>query len=161
MIRLTMVIPVQQQKPRIIGFPPVFISFTIFVFRPIAAIANTMKNLLSSFIGEKTEELTPKDKAIVVIIEARIKYKINIGKICFRLTVFPESDVCFSFRVWTNARTSVIGMIASVRVSLTVTAVSKVAEPKFHMLSHVDAAAVTEEVSFTAVPAKIPNASPV
>lgn len=28
------------------------------------------------------------------------------------------------------------------------------------MLSHVDAAAVTEEVSFTAVPAKIPNASP-
>ena len=28
------------------------------------------------------------------------------------------------------------------------------------MLSHVDAAAVTDDVSFTAVPAKIPNASP-
>ena len=28
------------------------------------------------------------------------------------------------------------------------------------MLSQVDAVAVTEEVSFTAVPAKIPNASP-
>jgi len=28
------------------------------------------------------------------------------------------------------------------------------------MLSHVEAAAVTDDVSFTAVPAKIPNASP-
>ena len=38
---------------------------------------------------------------------------------------------------------------------------SKVAEPRLYILSQVDAAAVTEEVSFTAVPAKIPNDSPV
>ena len=51
--------------------------------------------------------------------------------------------------------------MASVLVSLTVTAVSNVALPKFHILSHVEAAAVTEDVSLTAVPAKIPKASPV
>lgn len=51
-------------------------------------------------------------------------------------------------------------MIARVRVSLTVTALSRVAEPRFHMPSQVEAAAVTEEVSLIAVPAKIPKASP-
>ena len=50
--------------------------------------------------------------------------------------------------------------MANVLVSLTVTALSRVCVPRFHMLSHVAAAAVTEDVSFTAVPAKIPNASP-
>lgn len=53
-----------------------------------------------------------------------------------------------------------MGMMASVRVSFTVTALSSVCEPSPHMLSHVDAAAVTDEVSFTAVPAKMPKASP-
>ena len=51
-------------------------------------------------------------------------------------------------------------MIAIVRVNFTVTALSRVSEPRFHIASHVEAAAVTEEVSFTAVPAKIPNPSP-
>ena len=51
-------------------------------------------------------------------------------------------------------------MMASVRVNLTVTALSRVAEPNPYMESQVDAAAVTEEVSLTAVPAKIPKASP-
>ena len=37
-----------------------------------------------------------------------------------------------------------IGMMARVRVNLTVTAVSSVADPKPHMLSQVEAAAVTE-----------------
>ena len=53
-----------------------------------------------------------------------------------------------------------MGMMARVRVSLTVTALSKVAVPRSHMLSQVEAQAVTEEVSFTAVPANIPKASP-
>ena len=53
-----------------------------------------------------------------------------------------------------------MGMMAKVRVSFTVTALSNVAVPSPHMLSQVAAAAVTEEVSFTAVPAKIPKASP-
>jgi len=63
-------------------------------------------------------------------------------------------------RVRMKASTSVIGMIASVRVNFTVTALSKVADPSPYKESHVDAAAVTDEVSLTAVPAKIPNASP-
>ena len=52
----------------------------------------------------------------------------------------------------------VIGIMASVLVSFTVTATSNVSEPRAHILSHVDAAAVTDEVSFTAVPAKRPKA---
>ncbi len=51
-------------------------------------------------------------------------------------------------------------MMASVRVSLIATALSSVWLPRFHMLSQVEAAAVTEEVSLTAVPAKMPKASP-
>ena len=51
-------------------------------------------------------------------------------------------------------------MIARVLVSLTVTAVSKVSVPRLNMLSQVEAQAVTDEVSLTAVPEKIPNASP-
>ena len=49
----------------------------------------------------------------------------------------------------------VMGMMARVRVSLTVTALSKVAEPRLCMESQVAAQAVTEEVSLTAVPAKM------
>src|SRR5574344_1017990 len=80
------------------------------------------------------------------------------GKICFNGIFFP--DVFFSFRVLMKAKTKVIGIIARVLVNFTVTALSNVCDPKFHMLSHVEAAAVTEDVSFTAVPAEIPKASP-
>lgn len=38
---------IQQQKPRNIGFAPLFTSLTMLVFIPIAAIAITMRNLLS------------------------------------------------------------------------------------------------------------------
>ena len=79
------------------------------------------------------------------------------GKIFFKLTFCPE---VLSLRPLYKARTSVIGIIASVLVSFTVTALSSVAVPSPHMLSQVDAAAVTDDVSFTAVPAKMPNASP-
>jgi len=50
--------------------------------------------------------------------------------------------------------------MASVLVSFTVTALFSVSLPRFHILSQVDAAAVTDEVSLIAVPAKIPKASP-
>ena len=56
--------------------------------------------------------------------------------------------------------TSVIGIIASVRVSFTVTAVFSVSLPRFHILSQVEAAAVTEEVSLIAVPANNPKELP-
>ena len=152
--------PTQQQNPRIIGFPPVFINLIIFVFRPIAAIARTIKNLLNSLTGLKIAISAPAETAIVVITDARIKYRINIGKIDFNLILFPFACVD-SFRVRINAKMSVIGIMARVRVNFTVTAVSKVAEPRFHILSQVEAAAVTDEVSFTAVPENIPKAVPV
>ena len=79
------------------------------------------------------------------------------GKIFFNDTLFLLSE---TFRVCINAKINVIGIIANVRVSFTVTALSNVAFPRFHILSQVAAAAVTEDVSFTAVPANIPKASP-
>ena len=49
-------------------------------------------------------------------------------------------------------------MIASVLVCLTVTALSKEAQCRWYIESHVEAAAVTEDVSLIAVPAKHPKA---
>ena len=63
----------------------------------------------------------------------------------FPKEAFPESTI-------------VIGIIAKVLVSFTVTALSKVSCPKEQILSQVEATAVTDDVSFTAVPAKIPKA---
>ena len=60
----------------------------------------------------------------------------------------------FSFLILTKARTRVIGIIASVLVSFTIVAESSTVEPVPCIESHVEAAAVTDEVSFTAVPAK-------
>ena len=155
--RLTIVIPIQQLAPIIIGFPPVLISLMISVFNPIAAIAITIKNLLSSLNGVKKLVDTPQPTAIVVISDAPIKYRIKNGKILFNSTFFPSFP---DFFVRKNANTNVMGIIASVLVNFTVTALSKVNDPRPHILSHVEAAAVTEDVSFIAVPAKIPNASP-
>lgn len=73
MERLAIVIPIQQQKPSASGLPPVLISLMIFVFRPTALMARTMKNLLSVFSGVNTSADTPAEVAIVVITEARTK----------------------------------------------------------------------------------------
>ena len=156
-IKLTKVIPVQQLAPIKIGFPPVFTSFTKSVFKPMAAIAITIKNLLRFLNGAKKLVGTPYPTAIVVITEAPMKYKIKKGKILFKFTFFPAFS---DFLVRINASTKVIGIMARVRVNFTVTALSKVSVPRPHILSQVAAAAVTEEVSLIAVPAKIPNASP-
>lgn len=83
-----------------------------------------------------------------------------MGKARFRLNFsacFPSFALFFACM---NDKPSVIGMMASVLVSFTVTALFSVSLPRFHILSQVDAAAVTDEVSLIAVPAKIPNASP-
>ena len=119
-----------------------------------------MKNLDNSFSGANTSALTPRLMHIVVIIAAMIKYRINIGNARFRLkfpVAFPSFAADFA-RI--KDRTSVIGMIARVRVSFTVTAVFSVSLPRFHILSQVEAAAVTEDVSLIAVPANIPKAFP-
>ena len=73
--RLIKVIPHQQLKPKRIGLPPFFTSFTISVFSPIAAIARIMKNLLNSFTGSKKAVLTPRLTETVVMSDA-IKKKI-------------------------------------------------------------------------------------
>ena len=73
MIRLTPVMPTQQQKPMNSGLPPVLISFTMLLLRPMAAMARTMKNLLSVFTGAKKEAGTPKLPATVVIRDAAMK----------------------------------------------------------------------------------------
>jgi len=71
--RLVTIMATQQQKPKTIGFPPVFTSFIIFVFKPIAAMARMIKNLLSSLNGINTDEGTPKPVAIVVTTDANTK----------------------------------------------------------------------------------------
>lgn len=65
--------PTQQHAPSAMGFPPVLMSFTISVFMPIALIASTMKNLLSSFTGANTEASTPRLTATVVMMDAPMK----------------------------------------------------------------------------------------
>ncbi len=70
--RLVREIPIQQQRPMKIGFPPDLTSFTISVLRPIAAIAITIKNLLTCFISEKNPRITV--AAVPAMIPAEIMY---------------------------------------------------------------------------------------
>ena len=106
--------------------------------------------------GVKVLSGTPAAVHIVVIIDARMKKRMKNGKTDLIETLLPVP----SFFVLINARTSVMGMMARVLVSFTVTALSSVSVPSPHMLSHVEAHAVTDDVSLTAVPANIPKASP-
>ena len=87
-------IPHQQQKPSNNGFPPVLISLMIFVFNPIAVIAQMIKNLLNSFIGLNTEADTPKFVATVVITEAPRKKRMKNGNTFENLKV---ESFAFSF----------------------------------------------------------------
>lgn len=59
----------------------------------------------------------------------------------------------FALLVRINASTRVIGIIAKVLVSFTVVALASTAPFVLYILSQAEAAAVTEEVSLTAVPA--------
>ena len=49
--RLTTVMLAQQQAPKSSGFPPLFTSLMRLLFKPMAAIAMIIKNLLSSLSG--------------------------------------------------------------------------------------------------------------
>ena len=89
-----------------------------------------------------------------------MKYRMNIGNARFRLNLPADLPSFAADFARISESTSVIGMIARVRVSLTVTAVLSVSLPRFHILSQVEAAAVTDEVSLIAVPAKTPKAFP-
>ena len=115
---------------------PVLINLTMFVLRPIAHIAATIKNLLTVFNGAKKSGETPAATAAVVTTDAAIKYKINIGKTDFSRTFSPSA---FALRAAAKAKISVIGMMASVRVSLTITALSNVSLPNPYRESQTEA----------------------
>ena len=117
---LTHAIATQQQNPMKIGLPPVLTSFTILVFMPIAAIAITIKNLDSVLSGVNTPAGTPTVVHTVVMMDASTKYRINIGNARLSEKASPPW-LCSVLALWVrhSASTSVIGMIASVRVSLT------------------------------------------
>ena len=122
--KLTIVIPTQQQAPNISGLPPVLINLTTLLFKPTAIIAKTIKNFDNSLMGLKSDAETPKWTQIVVKMAAQTKYKINIGKARLRLKrLFSSPADCFVFIM---AKTKVIGMMAKVRVNLTVTVLSRV-----------------------------------
>ncbi len=71
--RLVPVMPSQQQAPMRMGFPLDFTSLMMLVFKPMAAMATTIRNLINSFTGEKKLEKTPRLTAMVVMTEAAIK----------------------------------------------------------------------------------------
>ena len=71
--------PVQQQKPRTRGLPPVLMSFTMSVLSPMAAMAMMMKNLLSSLSGENTVMSAPAETDRVVIRDAPTKNRMKKG----------------------------------------------------------------------------------
>ena len=176
MARLTKIILTQQVAPSNRGLPPVLISLTILVFRPIAPMAITIKNLLTFFIRAKNPvtilalppviiplAITRSNK--LVMIEQSIKYRINLGNMAKKLIFLSPwtPDFLVSYR----DRQKVIGIIARVLVNFTIVAESSTADPVLWMLSHDEAAAVTDEVSFMAVPANMakplldrPNISP-
>ena len=119
----------------------------------MAAMAMTMKNLLAFF--RKLTAAAGMGRT-VVMMEASRNSSTNQGKIFLMSTWAPP---CFpSRRVLTRASTSVMGIMAKVRVIFTMAAVSRVLAPGC-IPSQAAAAAVTEEVSFTAVPAKRPKPS--
>ena len=125
--RLILIIPHQQQNPSKIGLPPILISFTMFVFSPTALIARTIKNLLSVLNGVKKPDGKPRCTQTVVMTDAKTKYRMKKGNTFFMGIAFP---LCFAFLVCHRESTNVIGIIARVRVSFTVTALSKVCEPR-------------------------------
>ena len=146
----------QQQAPRAMGLPPLFTSLTMSVLRPMALMAMTMRNLESILSGAVMVAGSAKT---VVTTLARIKRPTKVGKARRRLKVFaPSPPALRSARICQMASTSVMGMMASVRVSLTMVAASSVLAPGC-MPSQAAAAAVTEDVSLTAVPANRPKPS--
>ena len=110
------------------------------VLSPIAAIAMVIRNFPKLTIGL----LTAAGILVMVLTTAAIRKKrINHGKILASLKL--PLAFCFSLRERYKASTKVMGMIAKVRVSLTMVAsVSAVSLPA--ALLQVVAAATTEEV---------------
>ena len=108
--------------------PDFFISLKL-VLSPIAASADTIKNLLTSFIPEETAcGITPK-----LLITARARNpRINQGIILvspnFALTASPPAPAALRLmRAFMSANAITVGIIESVRVSFTIVAKSPAA----------------------------------
>ena len=78
---LTMIIDTQQEKPKNRGLPPFLISFTISVFKPMALIAMTIKNLLRSFRNPNPDSTTsnavPVSRLVRIVVMTEAKTKIQ------------------------------------------------------------------------------------
>lgn len=145
-------------NPCIIGLMPDFFISLNEVLSPIAASAQTIKNLLTDLVAETTSVGIENILAIIAIAK---NPKMNHGKILVKLKLvlisfssFPAFMASFLFKfIWIKAKVKTVGMIESVRVSLTIVAKSPAASEKAYPV------ATTEDVSLTAVPAQIPKAS--
>ena len=144
-------------KPWIIGRIPDFFMLEKEVFKPMAAKALTMRNLLTVFVPDTTAVGI---ENMLATIDIARKPRINQGNI-FAILKFAfnarPSLLCarasfFFKRSCINAKVTTVGMMASVLVSFTIVAKSPAASEKAYPV------ATTEEVSLTAVPAHIPKA---
>ncbi len=119
----------------------------MFVFRPIAAIAVTIKKVPACV---NKPDATVGIPAKVFMTAATMNPKINHGKTLAMLND-ERPDTAVLLLLTTTERISAIGTIIKVRVSLTIVARLKAAGLQEA------AAATTDEVSFIAVPAHIPK----
>ena len=133
-------------KPCSMGFRPALRMSEKLVFRPMAANAVTMRNLLISLSTEATEAgMKPR---LFTPHRAR-KPRMNHGKTDFILTLTADGSPAASFFFTCmpmRAKISTVGIIASVRVSFTIVAKSPACSLK------ASPAATTLDVSFAAVP---------
>jgi len=132
--------------PAIIGFIPTPATSLRLVFSPIAANAIDKKNLDRNDIPSTI--LSGTNPALLMATTAR-NPRINHGNI---LLIFTFSAVCegVSFFAYIHEKTSTIGTIKSVLVSLTIVASRPAASENAYP------AATTDDVSLTAVPIQSP-----
>ena len=121
----------EMMKPCSIGFAPDLHRSAKLVLRPMAASAATIRNLLMLLsVAARGAGMTPREHKIDIARKPRI----NHGKTDFMLTLTPWLPLCaasFCFRrMLMAAKTSTVGMMASVRVSLTIVAKSPAASLK-------------------------------
>ena len=121
----------EMMKPWSIGFAPDLHSAAKFVLRPMAASAATIRNLLMLLsVVARPAGMTP----TLHRMDIARKPRMNHGNTDFILTLTPWSPLCaaaFFLRcTLMAAKTSTVGMMASVRVSLTIVAKSPAASLK-------------------------------
>ena len=119
--------------------------------RPMAAKADTIRNLLAVFIMPET---VAGIQPMLLMMASAKNPQMNHGMTLTMLTYFPSgvaacSSFCF-IRVPTKAKTRTVGMMAMVRVSFTIVAKSPAISEKAYP------EATTLAVSLTDVPAQMP-----